>query len=92
MEFVDEFGLKPYKFDGCCYNLRSQVPATYGRLLKKPWTIMSNCPDFWRMEQDCYHAAHEHVRVQGKDTKMTEGYTREMVDSIHVSWLCHVSS
>ena len=91
-EFMSEFGLKRYEFDGCCYNLRSQVPATFGRLLKKPWTIASNCHDFWRMERCCDHAPHEHVRVQGKDTRLTECYTRDIADSIHVSWLCNVSS
>ena len=80
-----KWGLETHRFDGCRYNLRSQVAATRGKLLRKPWSIASNCEDMWRIALPC-NGLHEHTRTQGQDTRLTEGYTDELVDQIHACW------
>ena len=90
-QFIRRHDLHEYKLDGCMYNLRSKVKQKYGKLLTKPWSIYSNCDEFWRMANTCNHVdrACTHVKTEGPDTKMTEGYTVEMADAIHMCWSRH---
>ena len=86
---IERFALCSYALDGCMYGLRSVVRKTRGKFLRKPWIIMSDCDDFWRIENRCNHDRRAHVRIQGADAKLTEGYTDQMADRIHLCWECH---
>ena len=83
--------MRAYKLDGCMYGLRSVAPSTQGKLLKKPWTIASNCPSFSRLCRLCDHdrTVDPHVPTQGRDTKRGEDYTPEMALAIHAAWETH---
>ena len=85
--FLKRYALQPYVFDGCAYNLVSQAAATKGKPIRKSWCIASNCESFRRLCRSCTHNAHEHVRLQGADTRVSESYTDELVTSIHSAWL-----
>ena len=74
-----------HRFDGCMYGLVGRTQATEGIPLRKPWTVASNCPDFRHICRLCDHA-HGHARIQGGDTKSTEGYTDELADAVHDCW------
>ena len=79
------WGCIPYHLDGCMYGLTSQVPGTRGIPLRKPWTISSNAEEFRHVARAC-DGSHSHTRIQGKDTRMTEGYTPGLADRIHYCW------
>jgi len=83
------WGCEQNKFDGCMYGLVSQAAATSGKLLRKPWTIASNADGFRHLQRPCDHT-HEHVKTQGSDTKLTEGYTEALADEIHHCWALSV--
>ena len=87
---MKRFGLQQYRVDGCMYNLRSEAPKTHGLRLYKPWVIASNVDEFRFMQRKCNHDRDDHVRIAGRDTKLTEGYTDELVDEIHGCWLHHL--
>ena len=80
-----KWGCEQHHLDGCMYGLVSQVAATSGMPLKKPWTIASNATGFRSLCRKCDHT-HEHAKIQGADTKPTEGYTDALADEIHSCW------
>ena len=84
------WGLEVYDLDGCRYGLVSQATATRGKLLRKPWRIASDCDEFWRLAFKCNHPAHAHCKTAGSDTKLTESYTDELADGIHMCWDRHI--
>ena len=73
-----------HHFDGCMFGLRSQAAATRGTLLRKPWSIASTA-DLTGICRLC-DRSHAHAKTQGSDTKLTEGYTEDLVDQIHACW------
>ena len=75
--------------DGCMYNLRSQHGKRPGALMRKPWLVASTAESFAGLEARCNHQSADHVRVEGMDTRLSEGYTDELVDCIHTCWQCH---
>ena len=79
------WGCIPYHIDGCMYGLTSQVPGTRGIPLRKPWIISSNAEEFRHVTLAC-DGSHGHTRIQGSDTRMTEGYTPGLADRIHHCW------
>ena len=95
--------LKRYKFqsttfNGCMYGLVSQVKATRGRPIAKPWRFDCTHPGMLagfdrvcRPGPDglCQHSKLEHVPCAGADTRLTEGYTDEMVKIIHNNFSKH---
>ena len=85
---LTRWGCLPYKFDGCMYGLASVQARSAGKPLKKPWTIASNCATFHRLCRAC-DSTHQHAPIQGKDTRLTEGYTPELVATIHDCWCAH---
>ena len=71
--------------------------STRGKPLKKPWKLASNHPGMLEgfdkrcvHQGDCLRFQQPHVRVQGQDTKMTEGYTDEMAVAVHRGHKDHV--
>ena len=81
-----------YKFDGCMYNLRGQHGKAKDKLLRKPWTIACTTSAFVDMCKVCCHDPCDHARVEGVDTRLSEGYTDELVDNMHFCWFNHVST
>ena len=73
------------KLDGCMYGLVSVQATTRGTPLKKPWTIASTCDSFSGLGLLC-DGSHRHVRTQGADTTVTEGYTDALADAVHSVW------
>ena len=84
--FLARLDMRMYHLDGCMYDLRSQAPKTRGILLRKPWTIASDCEEFQRLCRACSHAPSEHVKTQGTDTVLTESYTDDLAHGIHECW------
>ena len=75
------------KLDGCVYGLVSTQATTRGTPLRKPWTIAHSCDAFSGLGLTC-DGTHRHVRTQGADTSITEGYTDSLADAIHSAWYC----
>ena len=77
IRFLNRYNLEPVKFDGC----RLGVVNKDGTLMKKPWTIASNCVeinkyfDNWKCTGD-----HVHAEGRGEDLKNTENYAYEFTD------------
>jgi hypothetical protein len=84
--FLKVYDLAPFVFDGCRYGLRSTIRKTYGRLLKKPWRIDADIPQFQRLCRRCNHHPEDHVPIQSADTKPTESYTDSLVKVLHSAW------
>ena len=89
-KFMLEFGIKPYHLDGCAFGLVSQAPRSIGKPIRKPWTIASDVPAFSALCRCCTHLPEQHVRCQGSDTRLTEGYTDDLARAIHLAWQVHV--
>ena len=78
---VEMLGLKPVKVHGCALGLRSVVN---GMPIKKPWTLKTDVPTIVEeLEKYTCPGNHEHTPCAGKDTKLTESYTPEMVAVVH---------
>ena len=45
-KFVNQYGLRKVRFDGCMYGLVSIRPGCQGKKLKKPWTVVTNSIHF----------------------------------------------
>ena len=58
--------------------------------IKKPWTIATNCPYLVYLLPRFCDGCHEHAPCQGVDTKVTEGYTPQLVSLIHKAWALQV--
>ena len=75
------------KIDGCRYGLRN--PQS-GKLLQKPWTIMTTDPEMTKMEATCskqHRDTEAHEVIQGsRVTASTSFYPMEMVDRITYLW------
>jgi hypothetical protein len=89
--FLHRYNFIHAMFDGCSFNLFSHVRKD--KRIKKPWRISTTsrfmfhaCADKW-----CDHS-HDHVPCAGRDTKLTEEYSYDMVKAIHVAWNKHVKS
>ena len=72
-------------FHGCMFNLHSV--AHVDKRILKPWrnstTSHALYSVFYGRLRD---KSHERAPYQGKDTKITEQYTHEMVKTLRVSW------
>ena len=90
--FLARNNMQMYHLDGCMFGLRSQAPKTRGAMLRKPWTIASDCVEFQWLCRVCCHAPSEHVKTQGSDTVLTESYTDDLAHGIHECWQYACSS
>jgi len=85
--FLRDYDLRLHHFDGCRFNLRSIAPSKQGKLLRKPWTLASDVPQFTKFgDFTCCHPRGAHASVEGRDTRATEEYTDSMVHLIHECW------
>ena len=73
------------------YGLVSRRPGCKGVSMKKPWTVMTNSREIPNTLNVVCDKSHRHVHVMGQDTKPTEGYTDQIVDSIHRAWFTQLS-
>ena len=83
-KLVEMLGLKTVRVHGCALGLKSVVN---GKPIKKPWTLKTDVEDIVvNLEKYKCSNDHEHHPCAGKDTKLTESYTPEMVAVIHGSF------
>ena len=90
--FVAKFALEALDVDGCSLNLRSHnVPECF---IKKPWTLKSNSAEVLKkfLGHKCpgVDKQHVHVRCEGADTKLAEGYTEEMAQLLLDGYICQL--
>ena len=69
-----------HQFDGCMYGLRTQY-TNIGSAIKKPWRIMSWGVSFDGLHSKC-DGSHTHGQCAGRDTRVTQLYTEEIVKCI----------
>ena len=69
-----------HQFDGCMYGLKTQN-TNIGSAIKKPWRIIS-----WGVSFDGLHSkgdgSHTHGQCAGRETRVTQLYTEEIVKCI----------
>ena len=63
-----------HKFDGCMYGLKSQYQET-PKPIKKPWKIVTWGVSFPKLRRKCDHS-HVHAERAGRETRMTQIYTK----------------
>ena len=85
-KFIEKHSLLKTRFDGCMYGLTSIQRSTYGWPLKKGWTVMTNCVNIVNDLNLRCDGSHHHALVQGQDTKRTEGYSKDIVLTVHKAW------
>ena len=64
-----------YKFDGCMYGLKSQFQETTPKPIKKPWKIVTWGVSFPKLHRRC-DRRHDHVECAGRETRITQVYTK----------------
>ena len=73
--------------DGCMVGLVAQRAPHQGRLMRKPWRIVTKRSQFAEhLTVTCTHARSDHVAVEGSDAKLTENYSEAFVDRVLDSW------
>ena len=68
-----------HDFDGCMYGLKTQFDDRHIPI-KKPWRIVS-----WGVKFDLHKKCdrrHDHGKCEGRETKVTQTYTQQIVDII----------
>ena len=83
IRFSSEFQLHSIILDGCMFGLKAQSGADAGKYIKKPWRIdtdLDSLDEYLGIQCD---NSHEHTRCAGQHTKLTEGYTDQMVAAVH---------
>ena len=63
-----------HKFDGCMYGLKSQFQETH-KPIKKPWKIVTWGVSFPKLHRRC-DRRHDHVECAGRETRITQVYTK----------------
>ncbi len=83
LRFLSEFRLTIVDLDGCMFNLRSRKSDSEGVPLRKHWRVATNSQHIANELGLRCSKHHEHVRICGADTKVTEGYTPEFAEAVH---------
>ena len=68
-----------HDFDGCMYGLETQFDGRHIPI-KKPWRIVS-----WGVKFDLHKRCdrrHDHGKCEGRETRITQTYTKQIVDII----------
>ena len=63
--------------------LLAKFGANKGMSIKKPWSVAINVSSMRSALHRTCDKTHEHAPCAGKDTSMTEGYTDELVNTVH---------
>ena len=82
-QFVNQHGLQSVYFDGCMFGLVSRFGQSAGIPIRKPWRVDTNSPALLQSLDRCCNHKHDHTPCAGSDTRATEGYTDELVATIH---------
>ena len=69
-----------HEFDGCMYGLKSRFTKT-GTPIKKPWRMISRGVSFKNLHGKC-DGSHTHGPCAGKETRITQLYTEQIVKII----------
>ena len=73
-ELVEGTVSHEHKFDGCMYGLKSQFQET-PKPIKKPWKIVTWGVSFPKLRRRC-DRRHDHVECAGRETRITQVYTK----------------
>ena len=81
---ISKYDLKPVKFHGCALNVRAEAGPDKGKLLKKPWTIYTDCPQVNRVfSNKLCQRNHDHAECRGIVAKTSEDYSDDYVACLH---------
>ena len=69
-----------HKIDGCMYGLKSQFQEN-PKPIKKPWKIVTWGVSFPKLRRKCDHS-HIHAECAGRETRITQVYTRRIAKII----------
>ena len=69
-----------HEFDGCMYGLKSRY-TKIGTPIKKPWRMVSWGVSFKNLHERC-DGSHTHGPCAGKETRVTQLYTEQIVKII----------
>ena len=84
------FGFVSCRRDGCCDGMVSVNKKTLGLPLLKPWRIVSNSRVLCHSMQARCNKSHQHARVQGQDTKLSESYKPSFAFDFHCGFVLNV--
>ncbi len=91
--FIKNINLDSVTLHGCALGLTTSRQPKSGKPalpINKPWTIKTNDSWITSIFQNCKCPGHKvhptHARCKGRDAKLSESYTPEMVARIHVAW------
>ena len=84
--FLKRYGMEKYKFDGCQVGTSDK----HGDLIKKQWTLASNCSAYSAFAMLKCDSSHQHGESRGKGLKNAESDTYKMTDMIHKILRQHV--
>ena len=65
------------------FGLKSHATRSMGKPIREPWTTATSAPQLHRLRRGYTHLPHEHAPCAGSDTRLTEGYTDELVHELH---------
>ena len=79
-----------HRFDGCMYGLKSQFQEI-PKPIKKPWKIVTWGVSFPKLHRKCDHS-HVHAECAGRETRITQVYTKWIAKIIMRGTNDHVHS
>jgi len=88
--FAMEFGLLSVYFDGCMFGLVGRRGKAKGIPIRKPWRVDTDSPVLQQCLFRICDGKHVHTPCAGSETKATEGYTDQLVASIHTAFRIQV--
>ena len=92
-KFLAEHKFAFAEFDGCMYGLTAASGGAAGMPIRKPWKVAcspgSSLPR--RLCKKC-DGSHNHVRCEGQNTLLTQGYTPEIVKVVHQTIVADIAA
>lgn len=83
VNFLRKHDFKRTHFDGCMYGMVAVHGPESGTPIRKPWAVesLNSClPEYLNKVCD---GKHKHTPCAGRNTRITEGYTPEIVSLVH---------
>ena len=90
--FISSNKLTQTKLDGCSYGLVSKFGKDVGKPIKKTWRLAHNFPHIGQLMGRKCKCSIDHAICQGRDTKVSENYTPELIEAIHYVFANHSMS
>jgi hypothetical protein len=92
--FLRQHRLIRNTFHGCMYGLcpSHSMTSDTQKYIKKPWSIATNNLNVWHALSKTCDKSHEHVRCQRNDTSLSERYTHQMCEAVHLAFASSVNA